>query len=344
MEDALGIIIRFAAWEESGSLPNMIRGSDASDRQTSDAPLWLVLAITEAVRRSPAVLAMQAGSRTLREIVLGIVRAHAAGATYHGVRMDPVSGLVWSPAHYTWMDTCNPCGTPREGYPIDIQALWISAIEFAHELEPGSRYGELATLARESIQKHYWHDGRGYYSDCLHSQGFALAAFAVPDDHLRPGQLFAINLGITSHAERDASSLRACFDLLVPGALRTLAPKRVQHPLPVEWNGQSLHDPHEPYHGQYTGVEETHRKPAYHNGTAWPWLFPSYVEALLKVHGPEHTAQARCLMASSAWLMQDGVLGQLPEIIDGDAPHRLRGCGAQAWSASEWARVWHLLG
>jgi starch synthase (maltosyl-transferring) len=112
----------------------------------------------------------------------------------------------------------------------------------------------------------------------------------------------------------------------------------------VEWNGQALHDPHQPYHGQYTGVEETQRKPAYHNGTAWPWLFPGFIEALLKVNGPGLLPYARCLMGSSAWLMQDGVLGHLAEIVDGDAPHRLRGCGAQAWSVSEWVRVWAMLG
>lgn len=341
--DAIEIIRRFASWEQAGSLPNMIRGNDASDRQTSDAPLWLILAIKEASRVEPSMLAAMAGTRTLREIVLDIVRAHSAGGTWHGVRMDPASGLVWSPAHYTWMDTCNPCGTPREGYPIDIQSLWISALEFAHQLEPGSRYGELAALASDSLQNRFWNDSCGFFSDCLHSKGYTPASMAKPDDHLRPGQLFAINLGITTDHARNVAAVQACSELLVPGALRTLAPRPVSHPLPVEWNGKALHDPNQPYHGQYTGVEETHRKPAYHNGTAWPWLFPSYVEAMMTVHGPSQVNHARCLMGASAWLMQDGVLGQLPEIIDGDAPHRLRGCGAQAWSASEWVRVWQKL-
>jgi starch synthase (maltosyl-transferring) len=344
VEEATGIIRRFAAWEEAGSLPNMVRGNDASDRQTSDAPLWLVLAIKEAMHLKPELPLTMAGSRTLREIVLDIARAHAAGATWHGVRIDPASGLLWSPAHYTWMDTCNPCGTPREGYPIDIQALWITALEFAHQLEPSSRYGELAMMARLSLQRCFWREDCGFFSDCLHTLGYAPASAARADDHLRPGQLLAINLAVTADAERNAAAVRACAELLVPGALRTLAPRRVSHPLHVEWNGQALHDPHQPYHGQYTGVEETQRKPAYHNGTAWPWLFPSFIEALLKVNGPGLLPYARCLMGSSAWLMQDGVLGQLAEIVDGDAPHRLRGCGAQAWSVSEWVRVWAMLG
>ena len=36
-------------------------------------------------------------------------------------------------------------------------------------------------------------------------------------------------------------------------------------------------------------------------------------------------------------------LGQLPEILDGDAPHTARGCDAQAWSVTEALRVWKWL-
>jgi glycogen debranching enzyme len=42
-------------------------------------------------------------------------------------------------------------------------------------------------------------------------------------------------------------------------------------------------------------------------------------------------------------LMMGGCLGQLPEILDGDAPHQPRGCDAQAWSALEALRVWKWL-
>ena len=70
---------------------------------------------------------------------------------------------------------------------------------------------------------------------------------------------------------------------------------------------------------------------------------PSYIEALLLVRGPEVLPQARKLMSATAWLMRSGCIGQLPEILDGDSPHRPRGCGAQAWSISEWVRVWKKL-
>jgi glycogen debranching enzyme len=39
----------------------------------------------------------------------------------------------------------------------------------------------------------------------------------------------------------------------------------------------------------------------------------------------------------------EGCLGSVSEIFDGDAPHRPRGCFAQAWGVSETLRAWHFL-
>jgi len=54
-------------------------------------------------------------------------------------------------------------------------------------------------------------------------------------------------------------------------------------------------------------------------------------------------AATRAILGSVAPLLDRGCLGQLPEILDGDAPHHPRGCDAQAWSISEALRVWKLL-
>ena len=49
-------------------------------------------------------------------------------------------------------------------------------------------------------------------------------------------------------------------------------------------------------------------------------------------------------LKSSAELIQSGCMGQIPEIVDGSTPHTQRGCGAQAWGATELCRVATLLG
>ncbi len=339
---AASIARRFAAWELHGSIPNILRGNDASDRETSDAPLWLVQVIRELAAVRPGILQEKCGGRSMAQIACDLVRAHLAGPG-HGVRFDPASGLLWSPSHYTWMDTSRPAGTPREGYPVSIQCLWAAALEFAHTLDASQGWGALARMARASVQRLFWRETDGFLADCLHAPAGVAAADAVADDHLRPNQLLAINTGLVSDSGRALRILESCSALLVPGALRTLAPRRVEYPLPVEWDGAGAHDSHWPYHGRYSGPENVSRKAAYHNGTAWPWLLPSFCEALVRVQGAAAIPQARKLMGTTAELLRDGCLGHVAEIVDGDAPHRLRGCGAQAWSASEWVRVWKFL-
>jgi len=111
----------------------------------------------------------------------------------------------------------------------------------------------------------------------------------------------------------------------------------------VIYNGQPLTDPHFPYFGQYKGDEDTQRKPAYHNGTAWTWPFPVFCEAWAAVFGKHSHSTCLAWMGSVIGLMRKGAAGYIPEILDGDFPHLPRGCDAQAWGASEVARVVHKL-
>jgi glycogen debranching enzyme len=123
--------------------------------------------------------------------------------------------------------------------------------------------------------------------------------------------------------------------------MRTLAPRPVHTALPIRGaHGALLNDPSAPYWGQYDGDEDTRRKPAYHNGTAWPWWLATYCEALAAAYEGDARARAAALaiLGSSARALSSGCLHQLAEILDGDAPHRERGCDAQAWSVTETLR------
>ena len=131
--------------------------------------------------------------------------------------------------------------------------------------------------------------------------------------------------------------------LVIPGALRSLAPLPVHPPLPIHSaGGHLLNNPEEPYWGHYEGDEDSRRKPAYHNGTAWTWPFPVFCEALIRAwdDAPAARSAARSYLASMEHIFQTGCLEQMPEIIDGDAPHQQRGCDAQAWGVTETLRVW----
>jgi starch synthase (maltosyl-transferring) len=135
------ILLTFGRFEFEGTLPNTIHGEDASNRETSDAPLWYGLVCEEWAAASGGSAGWRArggegdaatflgrqidrDGRTLAEVLRSIAVHHLRG-TPVGVAMDQESALLWSPAHFTWMDTNHPACTPREGYPIEIQAFWI---------------------------------------------------------------------------------------------------------------------------------------------------------------------------------------------------------------------------
>ncbi len=361
-DDALAILREFGRFERQGTLPNMIRGQDDSNRDTTDAPLWFGVAAGDlmAVLGPAAVLTARCGDRPLRDVLVSIATHYRAG-TPNGIHMDPASGLIFSPPHFTWMDTNFPAATPRTGYPVEIQALWIACLQLlGKHVDPA--WSEHALHARQSLQRLFWiapedrgrpqRRGRrgnpvpvtgGWLADCLRCEPGTPATRATAEDALRPNQLLAITLGAVTARDRTIPILNACERLLVPGGIRSLADQPVRTELPVWRDGQLLNDPRLPYWGRYAGDEDTRRKPAYHNGTAWTWPFPLYAEAYVHVYGSAARATARALLGSATEVLDRGCLGQIPEILDGDAPHAARGCCAQAWGVSELLRVWRLL-
>ena len=350
VEDVRQILFTFAKFEKNGTLPNAIYGDNASNRDTSDAPLWFALVCEEMAQIKADFHSgkVESTNRTIREILESIAANFATGTT-NGIHMDADSALVWSPGHFTWMDTNHPAGTPREGYPIEIQSLWIRLLrqlESHSQGGEGKKWRELAERAITSLEKLFWLEDRGWFSDVLFAGPRVSARDATPSDALRGNCLFTVSLGLVA-GERAKRCVEATQKyLVIPGALRSLAPLPVSVPLPVYGNnGQLLNNPPEPYWPHYEGDEDTRRKPAYHNGTAWTWTFPYFCEALARAWDftPEAVTTAKAYLGSVEKLMQEGCLGQIPEILDGDAPHTQRGCDAQAWGATEALRVWKLL-
>jgi len=345
-DDTLDILRAFAALERAGTLHNMIHGADSGNRSTSDAPLWLFAACRDLQEKlaGEEFLETRCGQRSLRRVLIDLAEALERG-TPNGIHTDPDSGLLFSPSHFTWMDTNHPPGTPREGYPIEIQALWQTALAFLATIDSGhaAHWAALADRVRQSVDRLFYLPDADYLADCLYAPPGMPAAAAEADDSLRPNQLLAVTLGTITDASRRRQIVNACEALLVPGGIRSLADRPVKRPITIRKDGQVLGDPHHPYRGQYAGDEDTRRKPAYHNGTAWGWLLPSFCEAWALAYPDTGRDKARAYLAHSIRMLRYGCVGQLPEILDGDAPHTPRGCDAQAWSVSEHLRVWHNL-
>lgn len=358
IEEVKSILALYGSFEKDGTLPNAIFGENTANRDTSDAPLWFALVCEEVERFENLnrinrigpvwTIKIENQNRTIRD-VLGSIAINYIKGTPNGIKMDEASGLIFSPSHFTWMDTNYPACTPREGYPIEIQALWIRLLRLLDMIGfPPLKelWSDIAMRAQESLNTLYWLEDKGWFSDVLLAKPGVPARLAIKDNALRSNCLIPISLGIIrgERARKCVESARRY--LVVPGGLRSLAPLPVDPPLAIySSNNVLLNDPHNPYWGHYEGEEDTRRKPAYHNGTAWVWKLSVFCEALVYAYNlhADSVSAARAYMLSLKPLLEEGCIGQLPEILDGDAPHTQRGCDAQSWSVTEAYRVWKFL-
>ncbi len=344
LDDAKSIVKLFGSFEDKGSLPNMICGHDAANIETSDAPLWFFSCCKDIIDRenSRHFLGEKAGSRTIGDILTSIADSLLKG-TKTGVVADSETMLLYSPSHFTWMDTNFPAGTPRQGYPVEIQALWYNAMCFMASIDSSrsSTWQKRANKLEAAVLERFYIKKSGYFSDCLHCTGPSDLKNAVADDALRPNQLFLISLGLVRDKRIMEKCVETCLELLVPGGIRSLADRKLEIPVEIFHNGRLVKDPHYPYSGRYEGDEDSARKPAYHNGTAWTWQLPVFCEAWAETFGKSGAETCLAWLGSAIALMRKGAAGYIPEILDGDYPHTPRGCDAQAWASSETARVIH---
>jgi predicted glycogen debranching enzyme len=312
-EDARRILIAFAGSVDRGMIPNRFPDAgEAPEYNTVDATLWFF----EAIRGWAAATGDYRFVRAqFCPILADIVAWHERGTRY-GIHVD-TDGLLAAGepgVQLTWMDA--KAGdwvvTPRTGKPVEIQALWYNALRILEELSGDRRYGKMADRARESFNQLFWNES----AQCLYD----VVTDSAPDAAIRPNQIFAASLRHRMLPSEKEKSVVAVVQkhLLTPYGLRTLAPS----------------DPN--YRGRFEGgVRE--RDGAYHQGTVWPWLIGPFVTAYLNVSG---RSQRACNQVTS-WLdefrryIEDGGVGQIPEVFDGDAPYRAGGCIAQAWSVAE---------
>lgn len=342
---AESILRTFAMHVSEGMLPNRFPDNgDAPEYNTVDATLWYFHAID-------AFLAAGGDRRLLEDlfpVLRDIVEWHFKGTRY-SIHVDPADGLLYagSPGtQLTWMDAKigDWTVTPRIGKAVEINALWHFALarmaRWAEEV--GDRlaskdYAREAARVSESFAEAFWFNAGGYLFDVvdLPSRPATEGFFAEPaeqtnvrgqrsDASLRPNQLFAVSLGgdLLNRDQQRAVVATCARHLLTPVGLRSLAPS----------------DPR--YAARYTGGPRE-RDAVYHQGTVWSWLLGPFALAHYRAHGD---ANAALLMLDGlAAHLNEGCLGTISEIFDGDAPHAPRGCFAQAWSVSETLRAWHSL-
>ena len=312
-EEGRAVLQRAAATVSEGMLANTA-DVGTLEYNTIDATLWFLHALGRHVAQTDDVdLAAE-----LSGTVVDILSAHVAGTRF-GIGVDHATGLLRGGADgwaLTWMDARiggRPV-TPRAGFPVEIEALWINALGTAADLlarvgRDGQRWSALRAQALTSFGPRFGLGDSGL-ADALDPTGAVVA-------ERRPNQLLAAALpfGPVTDPDEAAQIVAACRDDLVTSiGLRSLSPR----------------DPG--YRGRHRGGPAD-RDAAYHQGTVWPWLIGPYCDAVRRAGGDT----SRVLDGLELHLSEVG-LGSVSETADGDAPHAATGCPFQAWSVAELIR------
>ena len=323
---AKGLLETFGRYCHYGLIPNAFPDVGGEPFYNSiDAALWWIetLGLYLEATQDWEFLAEQ------YPVVQQIYKAFIGGTRYN-IQVDSTDGLVsWDTRGeaLTWMDAVvegQPV-TPRRGKPVEINALWYSALcwasrwaEILIEREPPQESMRLAQQARRYIQQarrvqvslqKFWNPQLGYLYDTIE-----------PDDRrnsqIRPNAVLALSLRHCGFSQQQGHQILelATSRLLTPYGLRSLDPTDPQ------------------YIGKYLGNPQK-RDFSYHQGTVWSWLIGPYIRAWERFYGEEPLPFNWQPLLDH--FLCDACIGSISEIFDGDKPHTPRGAIAQAWSVAE---------
>jgi predicted glycogen debranching enzyme len=328
-DEAKSVLTTFAAAVDKGMIPNRFDDRTGTAYFNSvDASLWFINAAFQYLNAT-------GDSETFTQQLLPTIR-WIIDSYHNGTHFDICAdsdGLITAGNHetqLTWMDAKydGVSFTPRCGKAVEVNALWYNALCLCarfydgRDVENARHYKSMADKVKVSFCELFWNKKTGYLNDCILPDGSV-------DSTLRPNQIFAVSLGFSPLSPHEQASVVDVVqkELLTPYGLRTL----------------NVQD--DRYKGTYTGPQQQ-RDEAYHQGTVWPYLIGPFIESFLKVNDYNRKSKkqaAEFIQPLMQHLTEQGCIGSISEIFDGDAPHNPRGCIAQAWSVAELIRAYRLI-
>lgn len=330
---AKSILCTFASYCRRGLMPNLFpEGEDEPLYNTVDASLWFIEAVYQYGKQSGDMDFVT----EMLPVMKDIIRWYQKGTDYH-IFMDQ-DGLISAGEGYeqvTWMDVRyeDILPTPRHGKPVEVNALWYNALCIMDELcghekaavdeAGGSSYRTLALRVKESFLQQFWMPEKGYLKDVISLEKEREYA----DKQIRCNQVWALSLSFCMLDPEMSVRILDTIEreLYTPYGLRSL----------------SMEDPE--FHSCCKG-SQYHRDLAYHQGTVWGYPLGAYLIAVLRWK-PEsegiNIVREKLRLFESC--LEEGCIGQMAEIYDGEFPSESRGCFAQAWSTGEMLRVYREL-
>ncbi|MCB5248011.1 MAG: glycogen debranching enzyme N-terminal domain-containing protein [Candidatus Cloacimonetes bacterium] len=317
------VLLSYKRELKDGLIPNMRAESGReANYDTVDATLWYVILLWKLGKYKRDKAFWKDSIKLIEEVLAGILNNYQYPFF---VRDDGLIELKEEFAHATWMDVRvdgKPV-TPRNGAPVEINALWYNAIccyqamcdEYRRlakiRYTPIEQITELKGLIRGSFQK-FWING--YLADRLNGD--------TPVEEMRPNAVIALSLPweIIGRDQMRQVWERANAELYTPYGLRTLSPKDFR------------------FRKKYYGSQRE-RDLAYQNGSVWAWLLGSFCGLYMKLNReqlpPEELAEKLGEQISTfrnSFLR--GHIASVAEVWDGEHPHFPKGAPAQAISVA----------
>ena len=317
------VLRKYSQKLNNGLIPNMQQESGReANFDTIDATLWFVILLWKLGKYKKDKGFWKEAIHLCEEVLKGLL----TNVKYpFFIRPDGLIELKEEFAHATWMDVRvdgQPV-TPRNGAPVEINALWYNAIccyeELCKEYKKASRVRytpleqitDLKAPLLAAFQK-FWVNG--YLADRLLGDN--------PVEEIRPNAVVALSLpwDLLSNEQMEQVWQRAHSELYTPYGLRSLSPK----------------DPR--FQKKYYGTQRE-RDLAYHNGSVWAWLLGSFCGLYLKIHRGHQTdreiaAKLGEFIGTFRCSFQRGHIASVAEVWDGDHPHFPKGAPAQAISVA----------
>lgn len=228
----------------------------------------------------------------------------------------------------TWMDAKwnNKIPiSPRGSRANDIQALWYDQLQagvyfanFMHDRKNAAVWGAIAAKVKENFMRDFHASGKNMLADRLTAKG-------EQDFSMRPNQLFAL-------------------DLVDDPALRMRITRTTWDSLVYPWGVASLSQMDDNFHPYHENWDYYHKDAGYHNGTVWIWNNGIAMQRMLEAGQKDIAWHLFNNMSEQALIR--GAVGSLSENTDalprpGADWVKFTGTFLQAWSNSEYLRVWY---
>ncbi len=320
------VIESMQQYQKGGLFPRLI-SSHVAPEFNADGSLWLFWTLQQYERWAKVPQRML--WKKYRNTLIAVLEAYRDGRTFPQVHMEE-NKLIYNQRYHrplTWMNgTINEVPIlERNGYVVEVNALWYNAVCYALALAKAGKDREFIAQWKDypkEIQEQFlltfWNEQKGYLADTQDD--------GKQDLSIRPNQVIACALNYSPLKESQKKSIIDLVKkkLLTERGLRTLAPDDKR------------------YRARCEGSMQEQEEAIYQGGTH-TWLLSFYIETCLNLYGKDFIPKAEELLDKIDEDILNYGIGLISEFYDGNPPYSGHGCISQARNTAEIIRSIYLI-